>query len=174
MRHYYNLTTPADSLWFQELHTIRYDEFAVQVDLSIMKIHDALINKLELLEDSCYSTIEGFTVTIEAFANDESFLANTAYSGETIRNDAMGIFIERGTSMDSQILSQLRAYFMILELQAILKEQAHPLYEKYKNNISFEPRGMGPSMTMNEGLYEPQGFINLLVEPSSLSFGSRY
>ena len=90
-----------------------YDQFVHQVEASLNDVTVYIGNMLSVLANMCVLPEDRgvLKINVQGWADPRGISAGSEYLGEDIDDEILGIRVRRGTRMDNNLLSKLRAYF---------------------------------------------------------------
>ena len=138
----YNLIGTSPETQYIENPGEKYAEYAPVVELAIKQAADFIFRIIDNLSSNCLENNEkSIAIRVTGYADPRVISEVAQFSDETINDEQFGINVTRGTSMDNQLLSKLRAYFTTKQFIKYLKEYEN--YEKLDKMIKWEIVGMG-------------------------------
>lgn len=113
----YNLIGNHDSTRYIERPGKEYDEYARAVDRVMKDAENFILKKSKYLQGKCLSAKAMMKIKVNGFADPRPIGKASKYDGIEINDSEFGIQVSRGTAMDNDLLSLLRAYYTAKELQ---------------------------------------------------------
>lgn len=141
MKFAYNLIGNDDSTGYIENPGDIYDKYSLVVDEALNEAVDFILESLRYFESSCIGENDALRIVVTGYSDPRPISANSRYSGPEIDNLDFGLQIPRGSAMDNELLSRLRAYFTVKYFQGRLQKKA--AYQRFNDRIDWEIRGLG-------------------------------
>jgi hypothetical protein len=118
-----------------------YDQLSPQIDEAIGDATMYIYNLMNRLDSECSAVGESMEIEILGYADPRPIPKGSKYVGPDLSNEAMGIQIKSGATMDNMLLSKLRAYYTALELKKIITK--HPKYKELSDKVTWNVKGSG-------------------------------
>lgn len=123
-----------------------YDGYAKVVDNALDDAIDFINNILNSIDDECaQQNVGGLSIKIIGFADPRPLSPIATYVESNIDDEEYELQIERGTQMDNELLSKLRAYYTAKYLDNKLSD--NPKYNEIRSNINWGIEGRGIDTT---------------------------
>lgn len=121
-----------------------YDQYTEEVERALNEAAEKLYDIISLMDNECVANPD-FKVQIKilGYADPRSISAKAIFPDADIDDEKFGIKVQRGTRMDNQLLSLLRAYYTAKYFEKYIESRNHKLKEK----IVWSIEGMGVDRT---------------------------
>ncbi len=142
----YNLLGNDSTTKYIENPGNEYDNHFEIVENALNDASEFIVNIVENLEDECKKNAMGkLTIKITGFADPRPISSIAKFQDESIDDEQFGLSIKKGSRMDNNLLSLLRAYYTAKYLQEKISslEQIENIIDKI--NWVIDGKGIDPS-----------------------------
>ncbi len=137
----YNLIGKDDTTIYIEYPGKIYFEVSEKVEEALQDIIDHISYFAKVSKDGCISKEKKLKVEIIGYADPRPLSPKARFFEETIQDPYFNFYLEKGTSLNNELLSKLRAYFTAKELFILLTKEFGQ--EFVKSHIKWEIKGGG-------------------------------
>lgn len=108
-----------------------YDKYAEEVEKALSEAAEKLYNVVSLMDNECVHNPD-FKIQIKmiGYADPRSISSKAIFPDADIDDEKFGIKVQRGTKMDNQLLSLLRAYYTAKYFEKYIENRNHNLSQK--------------------------------------------
>ncbi len=144
----YNLVGTDNKTKYIENPGHNYDEFTSQVEAGLNDVVRYIANMIANLTNLCEAKQNGvLQINVQGWADPRQISPNAEYSDADIDDNKFNLHLKKGTRMDNNILSSLRAYYTA----KYFEEELAKIYpaEELERMIAWSIEGMGVDATEN-------------------------
>ncbi len=147
----YNLIGQNDSTRYIEKPGSIYDDYAVVVGKALDDAINFIHTILDNIDDDCnLRNLGSLSLNIVGWADPRPLSPIASFADDDINDSELGIFVKRGSRMDNELLSKLRAYYTAKYLdQKLMNNQKYVDFRKHIK-WSIEGRGIDQTDLANE------------------------
>jgi hypothetical protein len=107
----YNMIGNDDSTKYIENPGNVYDQYTNDVESALKDAAEFILKKIDFLQGECARGDEVLTISVIGFADPRPISSSAKYNGSSIHDINFGLKVDRGDTMDNELLSLLRAYY---------------------------------------------------------------
>ncbi len=157
----YNMIGNDLSTKYVENPGAKYDEYAPEVEKTLDQAADFILNTVSNMKGIC-NKLENNNIRIKitGYADPRPISKDAVYFDFNIEDEEYNFKLEKGTAMDNNLLSKLRAYFTAKHFEKLLMQ--HPEYNSIKDKINWTVEGMG--VDTSDSSYEEKRRVNIKIE----------
>ncbi|MGB9912556.1 MAG: hypothetical protein ACPLRO_04230, partial [Candidatus Kapaibacteriota bacterium] len=137
----YNLIGNDDSTSYIEYPQSLYFDISDTVEQSLNEIVNHIVHFARLYKMGCLPKSKPLKVEVTGFADPRVLSPRARFIEETINDNYLNFYLEKGSPLTNEILSKLRAYYTAKELIEILSRQVG--YDFLSDNLRWEILGGG-------------------------------
>lgn len=137
----YNLFGTSQTTAYIENPGKKYDTLSIMVEEALNDASEFIYQIITNLTDDCTSKGAKLSVDVTGYADPRAISESAIYSEETLSNPKFGISVEKGTPMNNELLSKLRAYYTALHIDSYLAKTTE--YSHLRDKIVWTIKGMG-------------------------------
>ncbi|MGC9077727.1 MAG: TolB family protein [Candidatus Kapaibacteriota bacterium] len=137
----YNLIGNDDSTSYIEYPQSLYFDISDTVEQSLNEIVNHIVHFARLYKMGCLPKRKPLKVEVTGFADPRVLSPRARFIEETINDNYLNFYLEKGSPLTNEILSKLRAYYTAKELIEILSRQVG--YDFLSDNLRWEILGGG-------------------------------
>jgi hypothetical protein len=137
----YNLLGNSDSTKYIENPQKNYDSYTYKVDKAIDECVEFINSLINFMNSKCSKGSEVLEIKVKGFADPRQLSSKAKYPGLDIQDKKLGVSILRGSQIDNEMLSILRAYFTAKLIQSRVEKS--PNYVDFKDRIKWKIEGIG-------------------------------
>ncbi len=141
MKFAYNLIGNHDSTRYIENPGEEYDKYAVIVQEALNEAITFVKEKLDYFDSKCIDENDRMNITVEGFSDPRIISEAAKYDGPEVDDPKYSFHVDRGASMNNELLSKLRAYFTAKYIEQVLMKNAE--FQLHMNRISWNIKGRG-------------------------------
>lgn len=142
----YNLIGKNDSTKYIEKPRNIYDEYAIVVEKALTDAINFINTILDNIDEDCnLQNISSLRFNIIGWADPRPLSPIATFADDDINDSELGIYIKRGSRMDNELLSKLRAYYTAKYLDKKLMNNKK--YIDFRKHITWSIEGRGVDQT---------------------------
>jgi hypothetical protein len=140
----YRIFGTADSTKYIENPGDSYDKYSDEVEKALSDCVEKIISRVKYAKSKCAPSDSKVLIKVTGFTDPRPISNVAKYSDSPIDDEIIGVKIEKGSCIDNDLLSKLRAYFTMKQLITLLENENE--YSEIKNYLSWSIEGSGIDM----------------------------